>query len=122
MTLTECFPICLMRGVRPVVQGEEREEAVRPDRGLSAGPSSCRLVTVRATTFLLCLVIRTVLTGLAGLAGLVNNDHVSLSTRVQYSAVQGLNMTLYYYYYYYYYLLIIYLFIGSSGMEDGDIN
>ena len=45
-----------MRGVRPVVQGEEREEAVRPDRGLSAGPSSCRLVTVRATTFLSSLL------------------------------------------------------------------
>ena len=33
--------------------GEEREEAVRPDRGLSAGPSSCRLVTLRAATLLL---------------------------------------------------------------------
>ena len=66
----DCFLICLMRGVRPVVLGEEREEAVRPDRGLSAGPSSCRLVTVRATNFLLSQH-----QSLGGLTGLRESQH-----------------------------------------------
>ena len=77
VTGTKCFPLCLMRGVRPVVQGEEREEAVRPDRGLSAGPSSCRLVTVRATNFLLSQH-----QSLRGLGGLRESEHNNITRKM----------------------------------------
>ena len=101
----DCFLICLMRGVRPVVLGEEREEAVRPDRGLSAGPSSCRLVTVRATTFLLSQPAEQRTPQLSQLSHLSQSQQtkiMSLESKMTVQCSAGVNITVLYY-------LIIYL-------------
>ena len=95
-----------------MVHGEEREEAVRPDRGLSAGPSSCRLVTVRATTFLLCQPSE----HRTGLRASQQKQHISHRECLylhNLSAVEGLTIRRYF---------IDHLFIGSSRrIEVGDI-